>query len=135
MNSIINQSKYKLFIKSINRTIKFIHLVCSNSENKHQSINQSMYRLINSCQWNLVCDLRWMKATITSVQFGGVLTGAILGGQSGDYFGRKKTIYGAYLLHAVLNVIAAFSTSWQMFAVMRFLIGIMIGRTLVHFTG
>ncbi|GFO30694.1 solute carrier family 22 member 21 [Plakobranchus ocellatus] len=82
-------------------------------------------------EWNLICDLRWMKATITSVQFGGVLTGAVFGGQSGDYFGRKKTLYGSYLLNAVFNAIAAYSTSWQMFTVMRFLIGIQIGVVLV----
>ncbi|RUS80327.1 hypothetical protein EGW08_011928 [Elysia chlorotica] len=81
--------------------------------------------------WSLVCDLRWMKATITSIQFGGVLTGAVFAGHSGDYFGRKKTLYVTYLLHTLLNVVAAFCVTWQMFAVMRFLIGIMIGAVLV----
>ena len=79
-------------------------------------------------QWDLLCDLRWMKATITSIQFGGVLAGSIIGGQSGDYFGRKKTLYGSYLLHTVCNLISAYSVSWQMFTVMRFLIGAMIGK-------
>ncbi|KAK3780291.1 hypothetical protein RRG08_006197 [Elysia crispata] len=82
-------------------------------------------------EWSLVCDLRWMKATITSIQFGGVLTGAVIGGQSGDYFGRKKTLYGSYLLHTILNVVAAYSFSWQMFTAMRFFIGVMIGVVLV----
>ena len=90
--------------------------------------------LLNILKWSLVCDLRWMKATITSIQFGGVLAGAVIGGQSGDYFGRKRILYGAYLLHAILNVIAAFSTSWQMFAVMRFLIGTMIGKSRLRST-
>ncbi|RUS89294.1 hypothetical protein EGW08_002968, partial [Elysia chlorotica] len=65
-------------------------------------------------EWNLLCDMRWMKASITSIQFGGVLAGSIIGGQSGDYFGRKNTLYGSYLLHTVLNVISAYSVSWQM---------------------
>ncbi|GFO30692.1 solute carrier family 22 member 21 [Plakobranchus ocellatus] len=82
-------------------------------------------------EWNLVCDLQWMKAVITSIQFGGVLAGSVIGGQSGDYLGRKKTLYGSYLLHTVLNVISAYSINWQMFAVMRFSIGIMIGVVLV----
>ena len=78
-------------------------------------------------QWDLVCDLKWMKPTFISIQFGGLLTGAILGGQSGDYFGRKKTLYGSYLLHTLLNVICAYSVNWQMFAAMRYFIGVMIG--------
>ena len=72
-----------------------------------------------------------MKATITSIQFGGVLTGAVFAGQSGDYFGRKNTLYGTYLLHTILNVVSAYSVTWQMFAVMRFLLGIMIGEPVV----
>ncbi|GFS07912.1 solute carrier family 22 member 21 [Elysia marginata] len=75
--------------------------------------------------------MQWMKASITSIQFGGILAGSILGGQSGDYFGRKKTLYGSYLLHTVFNVISAYSVGWQMFTVMRFLIGVMIGVVLV----
>ena len=92
--------------------------------------NADLYQLCAclTSQWNLLCDMRWMKASITSIQFGGVLTGSIIGGQSGDYFGRKNTLYGSYLLHTVLNVISAYSVSWQMFTVMRFLIGVMIGK-------
>ncbi|GFS06894.1 solute carrier family 22 member 21 [Elysia marginata] len=82
-------------------------------------------------EWHLVCDLRWMKPTIISVQFCGVLIGAILGGQSGDYFGRKKTLYGSYLIHTLLNAASAFSQSWHMFTVLRFFIGMMIGSILV----
>ncbi|KAK3775405.1 hypothetical protein RRG08_013250 [Elysia crispata] len=82
-------------------------------------------------EWDLVCDLRWMKATITSIQFGGLLTGSIIGGHSGDYFGRKKTLYGSYFLHTVFDVIAAYSVSWQMFTALRFFIGTMIGIILV----
>ncbi|GFO42986.1 solute carrier family 22 member 21 [Plakobranchus ocellatus] len=78
-------------------------------------------------EWNLVCDRLWLKATITSVQMFGVMLGATLGGLCGDYFGRKKTTYGPLFLHAVFNIIAAFSTSWQMFTGMRFLIGVVMG--------
>ncbi|RUS91076.1 hypothetical protein EGW08_001204 [Elysia chlorotica] len=82
-------------------------------------------------EWNLVCDLRWLKATIISIQMSGVVLGAIVGGLCGDHFGRKKTIYGAVLLHIIFNIIAAFSVSWQMFAVMRFFIGITMGAAMV----
>ena len=68
-----------------------------------------------------------MKATIISVQMAGALIGATVGGLSGDYFGRKKTFYFSTLLHAVFNVIAAYSLNWQMFTATRFFIGILIG--------
>ncbi|KAK3777153.1 hypothetical protein RRG08_044982 [Elysia crispata] len=82
-------------------------------------------------EWHLVCDLRWMKAVIISVQMCGVLAGNTLGGLSGDYFGRKKTLYTSILLHTFLNIIAAYSVSWQMFAVTRFFIGLLIGIILM----
>ena len=64
-----------------------------------------------------------------SIQFCGVLTGSTIGGQMGDYFGRKKTLYFSYLLNAIFNVIAAFSVNWQMFTVMRFFVGATVGET------
>ena len=76
-----------------------------------------------------MCDLSWVDDTITSVQFGGILAGSVIGGQSGDYFGRKKTLYVSYLVHTALNVIAAYSVNWEMFVAMRFLIGVMIGKS------
>ncbi|KAK6195566.1 hypothetical protein SNE40_000970 [Patella caerulea] len=82
-------------------------------------------------KFDLVCDNAWIKPTVTSVQMGGVLVGAFIGGQSGDMFGRKKTIYTAILLHSIFNLIIAFSVNWQMFAALRFLIGGSIGAYLV----
>ncbi|CAL1530983.1 unnamed protein product [Lymnaea stagnalis] len=82
-------------------------------------------------EWNLVCDKKWVKATVTSIQMAGVLVGAATSGQLGDYFGRKKTTYGFFLAHLFFNVIAAFSVNWEMFACARFLIGITIGSSLV----
>ncbi|XP_035825040.1 solute carrier family 22 member 7 [Aplysia californica] len=82
-------------------------------------------------EWNLLCDLKWVKATVTSIQMSGVTIGCFLGGQMGDYFGRKKTTYGFALYHVIMNVITAYSVSWQMFAAMRFFVGIGIGALLV----
>ncbi|KAK6195569.1 hypothetical protein SNE40_000973 [Patella caerulea] len=82
-------------------------------------------------KFDLVCDNAWIKPTVTSIQMGGVLVGAFIGGQSGDTFGRKKTIYAAILLHSIFNIIAAFSVNWQMFAAFRFLIGGSLGTYLV----
>ncbi|CAL1525830.1 unnamed protein product [Lymnaea stagnalis] len=80
-----------------------------------------------SSEWGLICDLRWIKATVTSIQMGGVFLGALISGQISDLVGRRKTLYSFVLAHIIFNLIAAFSTSWVMFAVMRFFIGTGIG--------
>ncbi|RUS78294.1 hypothetical protein EGW08_013929, partial [Elysia chlorotica] len=82
-------------------------------------------------EWDLVCDLDWVKKVLTSIQMGGLLVGACLAGQMGDALGRKKTTYLFVLEHSALNIIAAFSPSWQFFAVCRFFIGIGVGGILV----
>ncbi|KAK6195570.1 hypothetical protein SNE40_000974 [Patella caerulea] len=82
-------------------------------------------------KFDLVCDNEWIKPTVTSVQMGGVLVGAFIGGQFGDMFGRKNIFYASILLHSIFNIIAAFSVNWQMFAAFRFLIGGSIGTILV----
>ncbi|XP_005094003.1 solute carrier family 22 member 16-like [Aplysia californica] len=82
-------------------------------------------------EWDLVCDRKWVKATITSVQMCGVLVGALLAGQMGDVFGRRSSLYFFVLMHITFNFIAAFSTSWVMFAALRFFIGIGIGAIVV----
>ena len=82
-------------------------------------------------EWNLICDDKWAKQIITSVQMGGVLIGCMMIGQMGDSIGRKKSLYIFNFYHIVVNVIAAFSVSWIMFAALRFFIGIGIGGILV----
>ena len=82
-------------------------------------------------EWELVCDQKWAKQIITSVQMGGVAVGAVLAGQISDVLGRKIAIYSFNLFHIIMNVIAAFSVSWVMFAAMRVLIGVGIGAILV----
>ncbi|XP_041351258.1 solute carrier family 22 member 15-like [Gigantopelta aegis] len=89
----------------------------------------SIHTIIN--EWDLVCGNSWVKPAVTSIQMAGVLVGALLGGQSGDMIGRRYTLYISLLIHGVANVVAAYSVTWQMFAVLRFVLGFMIGSILV----
>lgn len=75
-------------------------------------------------EWDLVCDWDWVMSTITTVQMFGLLIGAFVSGQIGDLYGRKPTYFLSLLILLVFNIIATFSNSWQMFAVVRFFIGI-----------
>ncbi|XP_046574106.1 solute carrier family 22 member 5-like isoform X2 [Haliotis rubra] len=82
-------------------------------------------------EWNLLCDMKGIKPLITAIQMTGVLIGAFLSGQSADVIGRKKTLYVSLFLHGGFNLVAAFSVSWEMFIVLRFCIGLMVGAVLV----
>ncbi|CAC5421931.1 SLC22A4_5 [Mytilus coruscus] len=84
-------------------------------------------------EWNLVCDKEWIVSTITTIQMGGLLVGAIISGQIGDVFGRRITYYLSVIILMIANIIAAFSVNWQMFAALRFCIGLGCGWYLTVF--
>lgn len=58
---------------------------------------------------------------------GGLLIGALISGQLGDIVGRKKTYVISVLILLITNLVAAFSVNWQMFATLRFFIGMGCG--------
>ena len=58
---------------------------------------------------------------------GGLLVGGLIAGQIADIIGRKPSYFLAIFLLVLFNLIAAFSTSWKMFAAIRFFIGIACG--------
>ncbi|KAK3794042.1 hypothetical protein RRG08_028474 [Elysia crispata] len=78
-------------------------------------------------EWSLVCDYKWIPSAMISIQMAGVLVGAVVAGQLSERWGRRKCITVASLWHVCANVVAAFSTSWEMFAACRFFIGVGIG--------
>ena len=78
-------------------------------------------------QFSLVCDRAWLPSTITSVQMAGLFVGHILCGQMADLIGRKKPFFLSLLAMGILNLVCAFSTSWIMLAVIRFLLGVSVG--------
>ncbi|XP_076078961.1 solute carrier family 22 member 6-A-like [Mytilus galloprovincialis] len=80
-------------------------------------------------EWDLVCDKSWVPSTITTLQMGGLITGGFVSGHVADAFGRKSTYVCALFTIISLNVAAAFSSTWEMFAVFRFFIGLGSGFT------
>lgn len=78
-------------------------------------------------EFDLVCDRKWIPATITTIQMGGVLLGCIISGHLADMIGRKPTFFLAIFVTVLFNAAAYFSPSWQVYAGLRFLIGIGIG--------
>ncbi|ESO98457.1 hypothetical protein LOTGIDRAFT_239057 [Lottia gigantea] len=82
-------------------------------------------------EWDLVCERKWITPSISSIQMGGVLLGALIGGQCAETFGRKKTYYTTLASQAALTILIIFSDSWYIYAFMRFLIGVSLGSYLV----
>ncbi|XP_061184252.1 solute carrier family 22 member 4-like [Saccostrea echinata] len=84
-------------------------------------------------EWRLICRESWVPGIVTSIQMAGLFISGYLSGQLSDMFGRKPIIFISILLQAVANFIASFSTSWQMFASLRFAIGIASGLFLASY--
>ncbi|KAG9268275.1 solute carrier family 22 member 7-like [Astyanax mexicanus] len=77
-----------------------------------------------STQWDLVCDKREMNKAIATIFFIGVMLGAALFGSLSDRYGRKPMLLVSYVLGMSFAVASVFSTSFIMFAVLRFFTGL-----------
>ncbi|XP_071372105.1 solute carrier family 22 member 6 [Centroberyx affinis] len=73
--------------------------------------------------WHLVCDLRPLKEMGQTVYMGGVLVGAMVFGSLSDRYGRRILLLISNLLMAVGGTCAAFSTSFSLFCLFRFVCG------------
>ncbi|XP_063402940.1 solute carrier family 22 member 6-A-like [Mytilus trossulus] len=107
--------------------LEFCELTTSNSSVKCNSrlFEPEMSTVVS--EWDLVCERSWIPSTITSLQMGGVIAGGFISGQMADTIGRKLTYASALSALLVFNTAAAFSTSWQMLAALRFFIGMGCG--------
>ncbi|KAJ8383079.1 hypothetical protein SKAU_G00038570 [Synaphobranchus kaupii] len=74
-------------------------------------------------EWNLVCGDAWKVPFSLSVFFMGVLTGSFVAGHLSDRFGRKSVLFLTMAVQTIFTLIQAFSVSWEMFAILYFLIG------------
>ena len=72
--------------------------------------------LSTSCRFNLVCGNQHKQRLLGTFTMTGLLIGSLIGGRSGDYFGRKKVLYAACLLISLALGIASVSISYPMFA-------------------
>ena len=51
-----------------------------------------------STRFNLVCNNEGKQKFLGTIMMSGLLIGSVIGGLSGDYFGRKKSLYAATLV-------------------------------------
>ncbi|XP_054460868.1 solute carrier family 22 member 7-like [Anoplopoma fimbria] len=77
-------------------------------------------------QWDLVCDRKEKNKATATIFFVGVMFGAITFGSLSDRFGRRIMLLVSYVSGMLMAVASAFSTSYVMFAVLRFFTGFCI---------
>uniref|UniRef100_A0A667YZ13 Solute carrier family 22 member 6 n=1 Tax=Myripristis murdjan TaxID=586833 RepID=A0A667YZ13_9TELE len=73
--------------------------------------------------WHLVCDLRPLKQMAQTIYMGGVLVGSIVFGSLADRYGRRILVLISNLVMAIGGTCAAFSTSFSLFCLFRFVCG------------
>ncbi|XP_036403100.1 solute carrier family 22 member 7-like [Megalops cyprinoides] len=74
-------------------------------------------------EWDLVCEKKGMTKATATIFFIGVMCGAALFGILSDRYGRRSMLLVAYLSSIVFALASAFSTSYVMFAILRFFTG------------
>uniref|UniRef100_A0A8C9RD68 Solute carrier family 22 member 6 n=1 Tax=Scleropages formosus TaxID=113540 RepID=A0A8C9RD68_SCLFO len=74
-------------------------------------------------EWDLVCGKKGMTKGTATIFFIGLMCGAVVFGILSDRFGRKTMLLVTYLLALTFGLASAFSTSYMMFAIMRFFTG------------
>uniref|UniRef100_A0A8C5WG73 Major facilitator superfamily (MFS) profile domain-containing protein n=1 Tax=Leptobrachium leishanense TaxID=445787 RepID=A0A8C5WG73_9ANUR len=74
-------------------------------------------------KWDIVCENDWKGPLTTSLFFAGVLVGSFISGQLSDSFGRKKVLFITMAVQTGFSIVQVFSTSWEMFAILFFIVG------------
>ena len=59
------------------------------------------YTNLHNLRFNLVCNNEDKQKFLGTLMMSGLLIGSVIGGLSGDYFGRKKSLYAATLVIGV----------------------------------
>ncbi|XP_067311712.1 solute carrier family 22 member 7 [Pseudorasbora parva] len=77
-------------------------------------------------QWDLVCDKRGLNKAVATIFFVGVMFGAVFFGGMSDRFGRKPMLLVSYISGMAFAMASIFSSSFIMFAVLRFFSGFTI---------
>ncbi|XP_026183664.1 solute carrier family 22 member 4 isoform X2 [Mastacembelus armatus] len=85
--------------------------------------DRSVYISTIVSEWDLVCDDKWKKPLTTSLYFCGVLTGSFISGQLADRYGRKIVLFVTLAVQTVFTIIQVFSSSWTVFCIIFFIVG------------
>ncbi|XP_057699409.1 solute carrier family 22 member 7-like [Corythoichthys intestinalis] len=85
--------------------------------------DNTTFKTTMTTEWDLVCDKRSRTKAATTVFFFGVMFGDLTFGSLSDRFGRRIMLLTSYLSGMLFGLASAFSVSFLMFGVLRFLTG------------
>ncbi|KAF7666262.1 hypothetical protein LDENG_00112730 [Lucifuga dentata] len=126
------EPQYHLLLNSSN--ITDLHTVPCQNGWVHDNI---IFKSTLTTEWDLVCENKGKNKATVTIFFIGVMFGAATLGSLSDRFGRRNMLLVSYVGGLLLAVASAFSTSYMMFAVLRFftgffIIGIIIVSTILN---
>ncbi|XP_057316970.1 solute carrier family 22 member 7-like isoform X4 [Hydractinia symbiolongicarpus] len=109
-------------------TIKHIK-ECPTFDNQTIYFDDDIFTIVS--EWNLVCGRDWIPTLITTTQMIGVLVGAAVIGQLGDWIGRKKSLVFVAAMELVCVLLLGLSVNWHMMTAAAFFLGFSLGGYLV----
>ncbi|KAK9540429.1 hypothetical protein VZT92_002883 [Zoarces viviparus] len=115
------EPQYHLLINSSNMT-DLPTVPCQNG----WVYDNTTFKSTLTSQWDLVCDRKGENKATATIFFVGVMFGAITFGSLSDRFGRRIMLLVSYVSGMLIAIASAFSTSYVMFAVLRFFTGFCI---------
>ncbi|XP_075975244.1 organic cation transporter protein-like [Anticarsia gemmatalis] len=99
---------------------------CENPQYDTSSVVSSV-----TSEWDLICDKTSLASLAQSILHVGILTGSFLLGYMSDRYGRKTVVLMSLVLEILFVAISAVVPDFWMFLVCRFLIGVMVGGTML----
>ncbi|XP_073329784.1 solute carrier family 22 member 7-like [Pagrus major] len=118
------EPQYHLLINSSNTT-DLPTVPCQNG----WKYDNTTFKSTLATEWDLVCDKRGLNKASATIFFIGVMFGAAVFGYLSDRFGRKRALLVSYVTTTVFGFASAFSSSFIMFAAMRFFTGLGLSGT------
>ncbi|XP_078058936.1 solute carrier family 22 member 6-A-like [Mustelus asterias] len=83
-------------------------------------------------EWDLVCDRKPLKHMAQSIYMAGLMIGNILLGRLSDKYGRRTFLLLSTFLLAISGTCGAFSPSFPLFCLWRFLCGVAVSGVTVN---
>ncbi|KAG8430238.1 hypothetical protein GDO86_018192, partial [Hymenochirus boettgeri] len=85
--------------------------------------------------WDLVCELKVFNQAAATIFFMGLTAGSVISGYLADRFGRRNIYLLSALISLLSGVTSAFSVSYIMFSISRFICGVsLMGFSLIPLT-